>query len=147
MIIVATQRSTPAVVQQSTTWPYRRVLMIAEGLIALSALAGSVQLMVAGGGPFDAELPWGLPNGLIAGLWLFSLVAVPAAVASWLCWGRSTYGPTAVLIASTGLGVDVVAQIPFVGLHVLQLVFGLIAVGMALIAVAARRRAWPRPQH
>ncbi len=144
---MATQSSTPAVVQQSTTWAYRRELMIAEALIALSALAGSVQLLSSGGAPLKTELPAGLPNGLVSPMWLFVAVAVPAAVASWLCWRRSPYGPPAVLIASAGLGIDVVAQIPFVGSHVLQLVFGLIAVGMALLAVAARRRGWPRQQH
>jgi hypothetical protein len=70
------------------------------------------------------------------------LVAVTAAVASWLCWRRSDWGPTAVLIASAGLLIDVVAQIPFVGFHVLQLVFGAVAIAMALLALDARRRGW-----
>jgi hypothetical protein len=141
---MATQSATPPARQATTSWPYRRLLMVVEGLISLSALAGSVQLMVSGGGPFDADLPLGLPNWLVSGLWLFTLVAVPAAVASWMCWRRSAHGPTAVLIASAGLGVDVAVQIPFIGLHVLQLVFGLIAVAMALLALDARRRGWPR---
>jgi hypothetical protein len=141
---MATQSSTPLAGKTTTPWPYRRLLMVLEGLIALSAFAGSVQLMVSGGGPFDADLPLGLPNWLVSGLWLFSLVAVPAAVAAWLCWRRSPHGLTAVLIASAGLGVDVVAQIPFIGWNVLQLVFGLIALAMALLALDARRRGWPR---
>jgi hypothetical protein len=79
----------------------------------------------------------------VSGVWLFTVVAVPAALACWLCWRRSVRAPTAVLFASSAIGVDVVVQIPFVGFHVLQLVFGCIALAMAGLALDARRRGWP----
>jgi hypothetical protein len=136
--------SSPTVVdQRAASWPHRRIFTCAEALIALSALAGTAQLFAAGA-PLKSELPLGLPAPLVPGLWLFFLVAVTAALASWLCWRRSAWGPTAVLVASTGLGIDVVAQIPFVGFNVLQLVFGAVAVAMALLALDAWRRGWRR---
>jgi hypothetical protein len=139
---VTTERSIP-IARQETSWPHRRVLTIGAALISFAGLAGTGQLFVAGGAPLKTELPLGLPNWLVSGLWLFFLVAVPAAVASWLCWRRSGYGPTAVLVASAGLFIDVVVQVPFVGFHVLQVVFGCIAIGMAMLALDARRRGWP----
>ena len=144
---MTTQRSIPIAQRETSSWPHRRVMTIGAALIAISGLAGTWQLLAAGGAPLKTELPLGLPNWLVSALWLFLVVALPAAVASWLCWRRSRYGPTAVLIASAGLCIDVVVQIPFVGFHVLQLVFGLIAVAMALHAFATRRHGWPRTQH
>ena len=130
-----------ALAPPATSWPHRGIFVIVEALISLSALAGSVRLFTAGA-PLQTELPAGLPNGPVSGLWLFALVAVPSALAAWFCWRRSTRGPIAVLIASAALAVDVVAQIPFVGFNVLQLVFGLIAAVMVVLALAAQRRGW-----
>jgi hypothetical protein len=117
------------------------------GFIAEGAMGPGTPPMTAVGSGTHAlktQLPLGLPTPLVPGSWLFFLVAVTAAVASWLCWRRSAWGPTAVLVGSAGLGIDVVAQIPFVGFHVLQLVFGAVAVAIALLDLDARRRGWPQ---
>lgn len=138
---MTTQDLIPRAPLPVTSWPHRRILMIGEGLISLAAAAGTWQLLAAGA-PLRTDLPMGLSDAWVPGLWLFMLVAVPAGVAAWLCWRRSGHAPAAVLIASAGLAIDVAVQVPFVGFNVLQLVFGALAVVMALLAVDARRRGW-----
>jgi hypothetical protein len=44
------------------------------------------------------------------------------------------------------LAVELIVQIPFVGLHVLQAVFGIVSIVLAVVAVYARRHGW-RPRN
>jgi hypothetical protein len=65
-------------------------------------------------------------------------VAVPSTVAAWLAWRRSPHAPTAVLVASALLAVELLVQIPFVGPSMLQAVMGTVAIVLAVLALAAR---------
>jgi hypothetical protein len=78
----------------------------------------------------------------LPGAWLFGTVVVPSVAAAWLAWRRSPYGPATVLLASTTLALELLVQIPFLGPSVLQLIFGVIAILMAVLAIRARREGW-----
>jgi hypothetical protein len=126
-------------------FPYRVVFMVAESLVALGALAGAAQLLSGSLTPPVADLePLGLRSWALPGLWLFASVAIPSMGAAWLAWRRSASTPTAVLVASGLLAVELIVQIPFVGPNMLQGVFGLIAVSLAAAAVRSRRLGWRR---
>jgi hypothetical protein len=45
-------------------------------------------------------------------------------------------------VASALLAIELLFQIPFLGLSVLQLIFGAVAVGMAVVGLLARRAGW-----
>jgi hypothetical protein len=51
--------------------------------------------------------------------------------------------------ASATLVLELLVQIPFLGPSVLQLIFGVIAIFMAVLAIRARRKGWRprRPFH
>jgi hypothetical protein len=74
--------------------------------------------------------------------WLFLTVALPSGLAAWLAWRRSPWTPVAVLLASALLATELLFQVPFLGLSVLQLVFGAVAIGMAVVAFLARQAGW-----
>jgi hypothetical protein len=48
----------------------------------------------------------------------------------------------AVLVASALLATELLFQIPFLGFSVLQLIFGTVAIGMAIVAFLARKGGW-----
>jgi hypothetical protein len=58
-----------------------------------------------------------------------------------LAWRGSSHTPTAVLVASATLAIEILVQIPFLGPSPFQVVFGGIAVTMAGLALLARRAA------
>ncbi len=64
---------------------------------------------------------------------------------AWLAWRRSPWAPTVVLVASALLTTELLVQIPFLGFSVLQMIFGTVAIGMAVVAFLARRAGW-RPR-
>ena len=76
------------------------------------------------------------------GLWLFATVPLPATVAAVLAYRRSPYAPAAVLLAAATMAIEVVVQIPFIGLNPLQAVFGGVAVALGALAVHAHRAGW-----
>jgi hypothetical protein len=80
---------------------------------------------------------WRLPAG-----WLFFSVAVPSGLAAVLAWCRSAWAPPAVLAASALLAIELLVQIPFLGFSMLQLIFGIVAVGMAAVALRAWKAGW-----
>ena len=80
---------------------------------------------------------WTLPAG-----WLFLTVALPSGLAAWLAWRRSRWAPVAGLVASALLATELLFQIPFLGFSVLQLIFGMAAIGMAAVAFLARKAGW-----
>lgn len=122
--------------------PFRALFIVAESAVALGALVGALQLMTGTLTPPVADLaPLGLSSWVLPGVWLFTMVAIPATVAAWLAHQRSPMTTTAVLWASALLSVELLVQIPFVGPSGLQAVLGLVAVGLAAAAVRSRQLA------
>jgi hypothetical protein len=123
--------------------PFRRTFVLSEALIGASGLAGTWQLLRGSWTPpLSAIEPLGLHSWRLPGLWLFGTVAVPAGVAGRLAWRRHEQAPTAVLAASGLLVMELVVQIPFLGLHPLQAVYGVPALVLAALALRARAEGW-----
>ena len=129
-------------------YPFRWTIVITESMVGLAGLAGSLQLLAGVATPPVSTLnPLGLSSWTLPAGWLFLSVAIPSGVAAWLAWRRSAWAPPAVLLASALLATELLVQIPFLGLNILQLIFGAVAVGMAAVGLLARRAGWwPRPQ-
>ncbi len=123
-------------------WPHRRTLLALETLVALAAVEGAGQLALGISPPPDADLPRFLDSWLLPGLWLLASVAVPSGLAAWLLLRRSPRAPAAVLLAAGALAIELLAQIPFLGLSVLQAVLGGVVVCTVALALDARRRGW-----
>ena len=127
-------------------FPFRRTMVVVESLVGLAGLAGSIQLLAGVATPSASVLsPLGLSSWTLPAGWLFLTVALPSGLAGWLAWRRSPWAPVAVLVASALLATELLFQIPFLGFSVLQLIFGTVAVGMAVVALLARRAGW-RPR-
>jgi Wax ester synthase-like Acyl-CoA acyltransferase domain len=122
-----------------------RTIVVVETLVSLGGLAGSIQLLAgAATPPVSALGPLGLSIWRLPAAWLFLSVAVPSGLAAWLAWRRSVWTAPAVLLASTLLATELLVQIPFLGLSMLQLIFGGVAAGMAIVGLLARRAGlWP----
>jgi hypothetical protein len=124
-------------------YPHRTALMAAESLVAVAAIAGAIQLWAGvSTPPPEAIEPLGLTTWKLPSVWLFASVAVPSATAVALLYRRSPSAPTAVLVASGLLATELAVQIPFVGPSALQAVLGSVAVGVAGVALHARRTGW-----
>ena len=124
-------------------FPFRRTMVVVESLVGLGGLAGSMQLLAGVATPPVAALsPLGLSSWTLPAGWLFLTVALPSGLAAWLAWRRSPWAPVAVLVASALLATELLFQIPFLGFSVLQLIFGTVAIGMAVVAFLARRAGW-----
>ena len=125
----------------------RRVFVGLEGLVAVSGLMGTTQLLTGTFTPPVSVLePIGLSSWVLPGLWLFGTVVVPSTAAVLLAWHRSPWAPPVVLLASATLALELLVQIPFLGPSLLQAVFGTIAIAMAALALRARSAGWwPRP--
>jgi hypothetical protein len=119
--------------------PFRRTIVVVESLVGLGGLAGSVQLLAGVATPPVSVLhPLGLSSWTLPAGWLFVSVVLPAAVAAWLAWRRSPWAPVAVLVASALLATELLVQIPFLGPSFLQLIFGTVAIGMAVVGLLSR---------
>jgi hypothetical protein len=117
-----------------------RLLAAGEALLSLAALAGAVQLAAGvATPPVSALEPLGLDSWMLPGLWLFASVAVPSGVAAVLAFRGSRHAPTAALVASACLAVELAVQIPFVGPSMLQAVLGTAAALLAALALRMRR--------
>ena len=115
---------------------HRRTLLTIESVMAVFGLAGGVMLMSERGTPpVETISALGLSSWVLPGVWLVASVAVPSSVAAYLAWRGSTMTPTAVLVASILLALELLIQIPFLGVNALQAV-------MALIGGAAAALAW-----
>lgn len=124
-------------------FPFRRTMVVVESLVGLAGLAGSIQLLAGVATPSASVLsPLGLSSWTLPAGWLFLTVALPSGLAAWLAWRRSPWAPVAVLVASALLATELLFQIPFLGFSVLQLIFGTVAVGMAVVTLLARRAGW-----
>ena len=114
-----------------------------ETLVGLGGLAGSIQLLAGVATPPVSVLsPLGFSSWTLPAGWLFLSVAVPSGLAARLAWRRSAWAPVAVLRASALLVIELLVQIPFLGFSILQLIFGAVAIGMAVVAILARRAGW-----
>jgi hypothetical protein len=123
--------------------PFRPTIVVVETLVGIGGLAGSIQLLAgAATPPVSVLTPLGLSSWTLPAGWLFITVAVPSGLAAWLAWRRSVWAPVAALLASALLATELIVQIPFLGLSILQLIFGTVAVGMAVLALLARRGGW-----
>jgi hypothetical protein len=119
--------------------PFRRTIVVVESLVGLGGLAGCVQLLAGVATPPVSVLrPLGLSSWILPAGWLFVSVALPSAVAAWLAWRRSPWAPVAVLVASALLATELLVQIPFLGPSLLQLIFGTVAIGMAVVGLLSR---------
>lgn len=119
-------------------FPWRRTFIAVESLVAVSGVEGSWQLVTGIHVPPVSDLePLGLTSWVLPGAWLLVSVAVPSAATAWLAVRRSPLTPRAALVAAAALAVELLVQIPFVGVDPLQAVFGAIAVGMGAVAVHA----------
>lgn len=125
--------------------PFRRTFVVAETFICVSGAMGSWQLLTDTFTP-DVTLlePLGLKAWTLPGIWLFATAAAPAGAAAWLAYRRSGRAPAAVLVANGLLAVELLAQMPFLGLSPLQAVYGAPAAGLAALALRARRIGWSR---
>ena len=122
---------------------FRPTIVVVETLVGLGGLAGSIQLLAgAATPPVSVLTPLGLSSWALPAGWLFITVAVPSGLAAWLAWRRSVWAPVAVLLASALLVTELLVQIPFLGFSILQLIFGTVAVGMAVVGLLARRGGW-----
>jgi hypothetical protein len=120
--------------------PFR---VLVESLVGLGGLAGSIQLLAGVATPPVSVLsPLGLSSWTLPAGWLSLTVAVPSALAAMLAWRRSAWAPPAVLAASALLAIELLGQIPFLGFSMLQLIFGVVAIGMAVVALLARKAGW-----
>ncbi len=127
----------------STHYPFRRTMVVVETLVGLGGLAGSIQLLAGVATPPVSVLsPLGLSSWTLPAGWLFLTVALPSGLATWLAWRRSPWAPVAVLVASALLATELLFQIPFLGFSVLQLIFGTVAIGMAVVSFLARKAGW-----
>jgi hypothetical protein len=130
-----------------STLRFRRTIVVVETLVSLGGLAGSVQLLAgAATPPVSALGPLGFSSWRLPAAWLFLSVAVPCGLAAWLAWRRSVWTAPAVLLASTLLAIELLVQLPFLGPSTLQLIFGAVAIGMAIVGLLARRAGWWPPR-
>jgi hypothetical protein len=120
----------------SACFPFRRTMVVVESLVGLAGLTGSIQLLAGvATPPATVFSPLGLASWTLPAGWLFLTVALPSGLAAWLAWRRSPWAPTAVLVASALLAAELLVQIPFLGFSVLQLIFGTVAIGMAVLGL------------
>lgn len=118
----------------------RGALLGLSGFTALAALGGAGLLVAGTFTPPVSDLdPLGLDSWLLPGLWLAASVAVPCGVTAVLAWRRSARTGLAALVAAALLAVELLVQIPFVGLDLLQAVMGVVAVALAVLGTRARR--------
>jgi hypothetical protein len=127
----------------SGRYPFRATILVLEATLAAGGVVGTVQLISGAGAPDVGVLaPLGLTSWRLPALWLFLTVVLPATWAAWSAWRRSPLAPTAVLLGAATLAIELIVQIPFLGWSVLQAVFGAVAVGLAILALLARRHGW-----
>jgi hypothetical protein len=126
--------------------PHRWVFVAVEAFVLLGAVSGVWQLWTGTYAPPVSDLDaLGLDSWKLPAVWLFVSVAVPSGVALLAALRRWPRTPEIVLVACALLLVEVLVQVPFVGPSMLQLVMGLIAVGVGALAWHARTTgAWAR---
>ena len=126
----------------STRFPFRRTMLVVETLVGVSGLAGSIQLLVGVATPPVSVLnPLGLASWTLPAGWLFLTVAL-------LWFGRLARVAALALGADSRAGGERIAgdrvtfPNPVSRLQRLALIFGTVAIGMAVVAFLARRAGW-----
>jgi hypothetical protein len=110
-----------------------------ESAMAVFGLGGGVMLMSGNQTPpVEALAPLGLSSWVLPGIWLMASVAVPSAAAAYLAWRGSPTAPKAVLAANALLAVELLVQMPFLGVNGLQVAMALIGGTAAVLAWRAR---------
>ena len=123
-----------------TPAPWRRTLLGLTAVTALGAWVGAAQLLTGTFTPPVSDLePLGLTSWTLPGIWLLASVALPCTVAAVLAWRGSRLYPVASLLAGVLLVVELLVQIPFVGLDPLQAVMGAVALAVLTLATRAQR--------
>jgi hypothetical protein len=118
---------------------HRRSMIGIEGVIGVFGFGGGIMLVLGQQTPPVAALaPLGMSSWLLPGVWLTASVAVPSAAAAYLAWRGSAAAPKAVLVASALLGVELLVQIPFLGVNGLQAAMALMGGTAAMLAWGAR---------
>ncbi len=123
-------------------YPSRTALVIIESVLSVAAVEGAVQLAVGVSTPPKTGLPLGLDTWLLPGAWLFASVAVPYGAAAVLAFRRDRRAPAAAQLAGAALIVELLVQIPFVGLSPLQAILALGAITTIVLGRRARRLGW-----
>ncbi len=119
---------------------HRRTLLAMESAMAAFGLGGGIMLMSGNGTPpVEAISSLGLSSWVLPGVWLTASVAIPSAGAAYLAWRGSQWTPRAVMVASGLLAVELLVQIPFLGVNGLQAAMALIGGTAAALAWQARR--------
>lgn len=119
---------------------HRRALLTMESAMAVFGVGGGIMLMSGNGTPpVEAISSLGLSSWVLPGVWLTASVAIPSAAAAYLAWRGSQWTPRAVMVASGLLAVELLVQIPFLGVNGLQAAMGLIGGTAAALAWQARR--------
>lgn len=115
---------------------HRRPIVAVESAMAAFGLVGGLMLMSGQGTPpLEVLAPLGLSSWVLPGLWLTASVAVPSGTAAYLAWRRAPWAPRAAMVASALLAVELLVQIPFLGINGLQ-------AAMALVGGTAAGLAW-----
>jgi len=115
---------------------HRRPIVTIESAMAVFGLGGGIMLMSGHGTPpLEALEPLGLSSWVLPGVWLTASVAVPSGTAAYLAWRGSPWAARAVIVASVLLAVELLVQIPFLGVNGLQ-------AAMALVGGTAAGLAW-----
>ncbi len=101
-------------------------------------------MLVSGRGtpPVAVLEPLGLTSWVLPGWWLTASVAVPSAAAAYLAWRGSRSTPTAVWVASGLLAVELLVQIPLLGVNGLQASMALVGATAAGLAYRGRHTWW-----
>ena len=120
-------------------YPFRRSMDVIELVLATAAAVGAIQLGAGFVTPPDSELPFGLHSWFWPAMWLLATVCVPSLLAAAALSRRAASGPALVLTATVLLAVELLVQIPFVGLSWLQLIVALLGASAAAMAVVARQ--------
>lgn len=119
-------------------YPFRWSMNVIEMLLAIGSGIGAALLIADVGTPPDSDLPLDLHGWTLPAVWLLVMVFLPSVVAVLAVSKRDPSGPAAVLGASALLGVELLVQIPFVGLSWLQLIAAVLGASAAAMAVVAR---------
>lgn len=124
--------------------PWRRTIMAVAAVTAGFSVVGAVQLATGIYTPPLSDIaPLGLDSWLLPGVWLTATVAVPCALTAVLARRRSPRTGATAITAGLLLLVELVVQVPYVGLDPLQGVMGAVAVALTGLGVVAHRAARP----
>ena len=111
--------------------PLRRTILVLSGVTAVGAAVGVSELLTGTFTPPVRDLePLGLHSWVLPGLWLLASVGVPCSLTAWWAARDDPRAPGAAQVSALLLVVELVVQVPFVGLDPLQAVMGVVALAL-----------------